>query len=175
MSARLFRQTLRWQRVRLIAVIVAAVVWGAFIPVIYEAFRDVFKDLATSGVIPEDLMNFGSGSLFTLPGSITLGIPRVVRGIVPPPLRWQPPPAAPPPGRCAHAALADIAHNNVPPSATNTANCALLMFHLSHVRPWRSRSRAIPIVAWSARREQLFGRAAAAAGGRNGRERAHLR
>jgi ABC-2 type transport system permease protein len=74
MSVRLFRQTLRWQRVRLIAVIVAGIAWGAFIPVIYNAFSDVFRDLANSGVIPEDLMNFGSGSLFTLPGSITLGL-----------------------------------------------------------------------------------------------------
>ena len=74
MSARLFRQTLRWQRARLIAVIVAGIAWGAIIPVIYSEFSDLFKDLAGSGALPENLMNFGSGSLFTLPGSITLGL-----------------------------------------------------------------------------------------------------
>jgi ABC-2 type transport system permease protein len=74
MSARLFRQTLRWQRVRLIAVIVAAIAWGAIIPVIYSEFSDLFRDLANSGAIPQEMMNFGSGSLFTLPGSITLGL-----------------------------------------------------------------------------------------------------
>jgi beta-exotoxin I transport system permease protein len=74
MNPRLFRQTLHWQRVRLLVVIVAGIAWGAFIPVIYEAFSDVFRDLANSGAIPQEMMNFGSGSLFTLPGSITLGL-----------------------------------------------------------------------------------------------------
>jgi ABC-2 type transport system permease protein len=73
-SARLFRQTLRWQRARLLSVLVAAIAWGAFIPVIYDAFSEPIRDLANSGVIPEEMMNFGSGSLFTLPGSITLGL-----------------------------------------------------------------------------------------------------
>jgi ABC-2 type transport system permease protein len=73
MSGRLLRQTLRWQRVRLAVVIVAGIAWGALIPVIYEAFSDVFRDMANSGVLPEQLMNFGSGSLFTLAGSMTLG------------------------------------------------------------------------------------------------------
>ncbi len=73
MSARLFRQTLRWQRVRLAVVIVAGIAWGALIPIIYDAFSEVFRDMANSGVLPEELMNFGSGSLFTLPGSMTLG------------------------------------------------------------------------------------------------------
>ena len=74
MSARLFRQTIRWQRVRLLAVIVAAIAWGAVIPVIYDAFSDVFRDLANSGAIPPEMLNIGSGSLFSLPGSITLGL-----------------------------------------------------------------------------------------------------
>ncbi len=73
MNGRLFRQTLRWQRVRLAIVVVAGIAWGALIPVIYDAFSDVFQEMANSGVLPEELMNFGSGSLFTLPGSMTLG------------------------------------------------------------------------------------------------------
>ena len=73
MNGRLFRQTLRWQRVRLAIVVVAGIAWGALIPVIYDAFSDVFQEMANSGMLPEELMNFGSGSLFTLPGSMTLG------------------------------------------------------------------------------------------------------
>jgi ABC-2 type transport system permease protein len=73
-SARLFRQTLHWQRVRLLVVLVAGIAWGAFIPVIYDAFSDVIRDLANSGAFPQEMLNIGSGSLFTLPGSITLGL-----------------------------------------------------------------------------------------------------
>jgi ABC-2 type transport system permease protein len=74
MSWRLFAQTLRWQRVRLIVVVLAGIGWGVLMPVIYDAFSDVFRDMATSGVMPDELLNFGSGSLFNLPGTITLGL-----------------------------------------------------------------------------------------------------
>jgi ABC-2 type transport system permease protein len=73
-NARLVGQTLRWQLVRLAVVVVAGIGWGALIPVIYSAFSDVFRTMVDSGVIPEELMNFGSGSLFDLPGAITLGL-----------------------------------------------------------------------------------------------------
>src|SRR6185503_17202927 len=74
MNLRLYLQTLRWNRVRLAAVVVAAVGWGILIPIIYVQFAQAFKDLADSGVFPKELMNFGSGSLFTLPGALTLGL-----------------------------------------------------------------------------------------------------
>ena len=74
MSARLFRQTLRWQRVRLLFVVAAGITWGALIPVIYNEFSVFIRELARSGAFPEEMMNFGSGSLFTLPGSVTLGV-----------------------------------------------------------------------------------------------------
>jgi len=73
-NLRLLRQTLRWNRVRLAAVMVAAFGWGILIPVVYVQFSDAFRDMVESGLIPENLMNFGSGSLFTLPGAITLGL-----------------------------------------------------------------------------------------------------
>jgi ABC-2 type transport system permease protein len=59
-------------RGRLIVVGIAAVGWGALIPTFYVTFQDLFEGLIESG-FPEDLLNFGSGSLFTLPGAITLG------------------------------------------------------------------------------------------------------
>jgi ABC-2 type transport system permease protein len=73
MNGRLLVQTLRWQQVTLIIVVLAGIGWGLLIPVIYSAFNEVFRDMVNSGVVPEELMSFGSGSLFTLPGAITLG------------------------------------------------------------------------------------------------------
>ena len=74
MNLRLYLQTLRWNRVRLAAIVVASVGWGMLIPVIYVNFADAFKQLANSGAFPKELLNFGSGSLFTLPGALTLGL-----------------------------------------------------------------------------------------------------
>jgi beta-exotoxin I transport system permease protein len=73
-NLRLYLQTLRWNRVRLAAVVVASIGWGMLIPVIYVNFADAFKQLANSGAFPKELLNFGSGSLFTLPGALTLGL-----------------------------------------------------------------------------------------------------
>ena len=74
MSTRIVRQTLRWFRVRLVAVIVAGIGWGILLPIIYDQFSGLIRDMANSGAFPEELLNFGSGSLFTLPGTITLGL-----------------------------------------------------------------------------------------------------
>ncbi len=74
MSWRLFVQTLRWQRTNLLVVTVAGIAWGVLIPVIYGAFSEVMRDLANSGAFPPELLSIGSGSLFTLPGAITLGL-----------------------------------------------------------------------------------------------------
>ena len=73
MNVRLLVQTIRWNRTRLIALFVVGFGWGALIPVIYVSFSDVIRDLANSGAFPKELMNFGSGSLFTVPGAITIG------------------------------------------------------------------------------------------------------
>ncbi len=73
MNLPLFGRTLAWQRARWLIVTIAIFGWGVLIPVIYVAFAEVFEDIATSGAFPTELMNFGSGSLFTLPGAITLG------------------------------------------------------------------------------------------------------
>ena len=74
MNWRIVRQTLRWFRVRLASVIVAGVGWGILLPVIYDQFSELIRDMANSGAFPKELLNFGSGSLFTLPGTITLGL-----------------------------------------------------------------------------------------------------
>ena len=73
MSWPLFARTLAWQRTRWIIVSLALFGWGLLIPVFYAAFSDVIRDLANSGAFPEELLSFGSGSLFSLPGAVTLG------------------------------------------------------------------------------------------------------
>jgi ABC-type transport system involved in multi-copper enzyme maturation permease subunit len=73
MSWRLLLQTIRWNRVKLVALIVAGFGWGILIPVIYTSFSDAIRELANSGAIPRQLMNFGSGNLFSVPGAITIG------------------------------------------------------------------------------------------------------
>jgi ABC-2 type transport system permease protein len=72
-NGRLLLQTLRWNRVRLAALVLAGFGWGILIPIVYVSFSDALRQLANSGAIPEQLLNFGSGSLFSLPGAITLG------------------------------------------------------------------------------------------------------
>ncbi len=73
MNLRVLVQTWRWQRTRLLLLGIAAVVWGALFPFFYVQFSDALRQLANSGAIPKELLNFGSGSLFTLPGTIALG------------------------------------------------------------------------------------------------------
>lgn len=73
MSWPLFTRTLAWQRTRWISVSLALFGWGTLIPVFYTAFSDAIRDLANSGAFPEELLRFGSGSLFSLPGAVTLG------------------------------------------------------------------------------------------------------
>jgi len=73
MNGPIFGQTLAWQRLRWIIVSIAIFGWGILIPVVYAKFSDVIRNLANSGAFPEELLSFGSGSLFTLPGAVTLG------------------------------------------------------------------------------------------------------
>jgi ABC-2 type transport system permease protein len=74
MNFRLLVQTLRWNRVRLLALIAVSFGWGILMPVVYASFSDALKQLANSGTIPREFFNFGSGSIFTLPGVLTLGL-----------------------------------------------------------------------------------------------------
>jgi len=74
MNVRLLLQTLRWNRVRLLAVGLAAVGWGALIPTVYVGFSDAFRQMVESGILPEELLSFGSGNFFSVPGALTLGL-----------------------------------------------------------------------------------------------------
>ena len=72
MNGRLFRQNLYWFRTRLLILIVASIAWGLIGPVFYINFSSPLQVLVDSGAIPSNLLSFGSGSLFTLPGALTL-------------------------------------------------------------------------------------------------------
>jgi ABC-2 type transport system permease protein len=74
MSWPLFTRTLAWQRVRWLVVALTSFGWGLLIPIIYSAFSDAVRQLARSGAIPEELLSFGSGNFFDLPGAVTLGV-----------------------------------------------------------------------------------------------------
>ncbi|MGH2455954.1 MAG: ABC transporter permease subunit [Candidatus Limnocylindria bacterium] len=74
MSWRLFRQTLYWNRVRLVVVLLAAFGWGILIPVFYVSFSEAIREIVNSGAFPRSLMSLGSGNLFSLPGALTLGL-----------------------------------------------------------------------------------------------------
>lgn len=74
MNLRLLLQTLRWSQVRLIAVGLAAFGWGVLIPIVYVGFSDALRQLADSGAIPRELLSFGSGDFFSVPGAMTLGL-----------------------------------------------------------------------------------------------------
>ncbi len=73
MNLPLFRHTWRSNRLRLLIVAVALVLWGSLLPVIYDAFGEQFKTIVESGAIPEQFTNIGGGDIFTLTGSVALG------------------------------------------------------------------------------------------------------
>ena len=74
MSLPLLLQTWRWQRTRLLIVGLAAFGWGILMPLVYTTFSEALREMATSGLIPEELMSVGSGNFFSLPGAVTLGL-----------------------------------------------------------------------------------------------------
>jgi ABC-type transport system involved in multi-copper enzyme maturation permease subunit len=75
----LFARTIRAQRTKLIIVAAALTLWGALMPLVYSQLIDTplgarFKEMVDSGLIPAQLTQFGGGNIFTLPGSVALGI-----------------------------------------------------------------------------------------------------
>ena len=67
------------QRTKLLVVVVGLAVWGVLMPLVYAQLIDTalgaqFKQIVESGAVPEQLTQFGGGNIFTLPGSIALGI-----------------------------------------------------------------------------------------------------
>jgi ABC-2 type transport system permease protein len=73
MNGALFIHTWRAYRVRLLIVTAALLVWGNFLPIIYDAFGEQFRDMMDSGLIPPQMAELGGGDIFSLTGSVALG------------------------------------------------------------------------------------------------------
>ena len=74
MNGPLFRHTWHLQRIRLALVSIALAVWGFLMPVIYAQFGSQFSAMMESGLMPEQFARFGGGDVFSLSGSIALGL-----------------------------------------------------------------------------------------------------
>ena len=74
MNLALLAQTWRFQRVRFALVCTGLAVWGSLLPVIYARFGSQFRAIQESGIIPEQFARFGGGDIFSLSGSIALGL-----------------------------------------------------------------------------------------------------
>jgi len=75
-SAALFGHTWRAYRLRLAVVAIALALWGALLPIIYDAFGEEIGEIMDSGLIPEQFTQFtefGGGDLFSMAGSVSLG------------------------------------------------------------------------------------------------------
>jgi len=70
----LFSQTWRAQRLKLAIVSTALAIWGFLMPLVYAQFGSQFKAVLESGMLPPQFAKFGGGDIFTLSGSIALGL-----------------------------------------------------------------------------------------------------
>ncbi|HEV8545292.1 MAG TPA: ABC transporter permease subunit [Candidatus Limnocylindrales bacterium] len=73
MNRVLFVQTWRSQRVKILVVGLGLAIWGSLMPIIYGTFGQTFKSIIDSGLIPEELTQFGGGDIFSLSGALALG------------------------------------------------------------------------------------------------------
>jgi beta-exotoxin I transport system permease protein len=75
MNLAYFAHLWRANRVRLLIVTAALVLWGTLLPIIYDAFGQQFQELMDSGLVPfpREMMQFGGGDIFSLAGSVALG------------------------------------------------------------------------------------------------------
>ncbi len=73
MNRSLLAHTVGSQRIKLVIVCLGLAVWGALFPIIYVSFGEMMRELLDSGLIPEEMMNFGGGDVFSLSGSIAIG------------------------------------------------------------------------------------------------------
>ncbi len=73
MNAAYFAHLWRAFRWRLLLVVIALIVWGSLLPIVYDAFGEQFEELMATGVIPTQFAQFGGGDIFSLTGSVALG------------------------------------------------------------------------------------------------------
>jgi ABC-type transport system involved in multi-copper enzyme maturation permease subunit len=74
LNGALLRHTWRAQRTKLAIVSIALAAWGFLLAVVYARFGSRFSALMQSGMLPEQFTRLGSGDVFSLGGSIALGL-----------------------------------------------------------------------------------------------------
>ena len=74
MNGALFRHTWRAQGFKLAVVSTALVIWGFLMPLVYAKYGSQFRAIMESGMLPAEAARFGGGDIFSLPGSIALGL-----------------------------------------------------------------------------------------------------
>ena len=76
MNLAVFGHVWRANATRVLVVTLALALWGTFLPIIYNAYGSVIKDIFASGAVPpqfQQFAEFGGGDLFSLSGSVALG------------------------------------------------------------------------------------------------------
>jgi ABC-2 type transport system permease protein len=68
-----FAHLWRANRWRLLIVSAALAIWGAILPIVFDAFGAEFEAIMDSGIIPSQFAQFGGGDIFSLTGSVALG------------------------------------------------------------------------------------------------------
>ena len=74
MNRALLWHTWRLQRTKLAIVSISLAVWGFVPPLIYKQYGSRFAGLVESGLLPKEFARLGGGDVFSLPGSIALGL-----------------------------------------------------------------------------------------------------
>jgi len=73
MNLALLRHTWRANRLRVGIVTVALAIWGALMPIVFDAFGSQVAEMFESGAFPSQLSQFGGGDLFSLTGAVGIG------------------------------------------------------------------------------------------------------
>jgi ABC-type transport system involved in multi-copper enzyme maturation permease subunit len=74
LNGALLRHTWRAQRTKLAIVSIALAAWGFLLAVVYARVGSRFTALMQSGMLPEQFARFGGGDVFSLAGTIALGL-----------------------------------------------------------------------------------------------------
>ncbi len=73
MNRPLLVRTWRWLALRVAIIGLALFGWGWLMPFLYAQFSDIIRSLVATNPLLERMSSFGSGNLFTLGGTLTLG------------------------------------------------------------------------------------------------------
>jgi len=73
MTGVLLRRTFAANRVRILACVIAMLVWGAVLPMVYASFGRQYGGFIRNNPLLEQFSQFGGGDLFSLAGAIALG------------------------------------------------------------------------------------------------------